>query len=115
MSLASVIDSFKTGDYTLKRPGAVSYVNGLAVAGATSSSTIAAVVTPLTGRELLRLPEGDRDKERLLVLSRSEMRTTGVGGKADLITINGEDYEVSSVEPWPMFGFHKAVVTRVDR
>jgi hypothetical protein len=115
MSLADVIDNFATGSYVVRRSGAVTWVHGVATPAVGSSFNITALVTPLGGKELMRLPEGDRDKERLVVITKTELRSVGTGGKPDVVEIGSASYEVSSVEAWSMFGFWKATVTRVAR
>lgn len=114
--IAATIFRFVTGTYTVKRRGAVGYERGVAVVEAPSTFEIQASVQPLGGRELMRLPEGDRERERRLVFTVDALDVTGGGGsKADVIVIDGEDWEVTNVEAWPTFGFFKATVTRVRR
>lgn len=64
--------------------------------------TAFASVQPLTGRELDRLPEGDRNKERLKLYSADPLFTKeqSVTKEADILTIAGEQWEVESVQRW---------------
>lgn len=66
------------------------------------------VIQPLEGRDLLRLPEGDRDRERVLIHACQQLRTSRGGSEieADRIlydpTRSGEafEYMVEKAEPW---------------
>lgn len=79
---------------TIDRPGATTYTLGRAADGADTQATIAATVQPATGRDLLRLPEGQRSEETVLVLSLGELRLR------DRFTRGGSTYEIKHVKPW---------------
>lgn len=113
MSLADTIESFSTGTYLVKRSGGVTYVDGHAEDNPPTELQVTASVQPLGGKELMRLPEGDRSKEMRLVFTTVQLHPEYGGGHADIIVIDGQDYEVSSVEAWTSLGFCKATVTRV--
>lgn len=69
---------------------------------------IMANIQPLSPKELERLPEADRNKELLVVYSRSMIRGTGPGIAPDVIFWQGRPYEVSGVEAWP--GWWRATI-----
>ena len=66
------------------------------------------VIQPLEGRDLLKVPEGDRDRERILIHSCERLRTAQGGSDkaADVVlydpTGEGEifRYIVETAEPW---------------
>ena len=94
---------------TINRPGATTRVMGRPQAGPdTQQTTITATVQPATGRDLLRLPEGQRGKETVLVLSLGELRLR------DKFDRNGGTYEVEHVKPWDG-AFYDALAQRLEQ
>jgi len=95
---------------TLKRRAAGSYVNGHFVPGAESSSSIEASVQPLTGSEILQLPEADRKKEVWKVFSESEILAN------DTITKSSKNYEVRSVRDFSVHSIshYEAVMVLIE-
>jgi len=95
-----MIESFNTGPYTVTRYAAPTYTKGTATQGATTTFTIQATVQPLTPREALLLPEGERLRQNLKVYSATELKPSDNNGElpADTIEYRGENYKVISVE-----------------
>ncbi|WP_448510322.1 hypothetical protein [Immundisolibacter sp.] len=81
---------------TLKSYAAGSYVNGFWVEGALTTSTITASVQPLTPRETLLLPEGDRQREWLKLYSTYQFKVQkdGTMNQSDRIVVDGKEYFV---------------------
>ena len=105
---ADIIDSddliSEFGDlYTITRRAAATYVNGIAVPGATTTLQTTAAFWPASGRDLQRLPEGRRSLATMAGVSTEKLVLGGQGGanEADLITIDGEPWEVQTVGTWP--------------
>lgn len=116
MSLVDVIADFKTGVYEVTRKAATTYVRGIATEGATTTFQAEAMVAPLTGRELVRLPEGERANERRLFLTPVELRVSTDAGASDRVSIGGESWEVEDVEDWrELAGFYRCTVRREGR
>lgn len=69
-------------------------------------------VQPAGPRELERLPEGERDRETLVIYTRAPLRVgdEGTGTAADIVVYGGARYTVSAVEPWP--GYTRALAQR---
>lgn len=113
MDLSSVIESFAS-TYTVTRSSASAYgADGRLDAGTTSTLTVRAVVQPVTGRDLKRLPEGLRTDDVRQVFTATELKTQGAGQDPDSIAIGGEDYEVQTVERWAdLGGYWRAIVMR---
>ncbi len=111
---ADLIDSFSTGTYQVTRRSAGTFVNGIATPGAESTFSIVAAVVPTPGKELLRLPELRRSIETKTVYTATTL-TVGVqgGNDADLILLDGEQWEVQVSGQWPgNSGFSVALVQR---
>lgn len=111
----SLIASMNGKNYTLKRKNAGSYVAGKWVDGTLIPSLVAfASIQPMTGKEMVRIPEGDRNRERKVAYSADLLKVAEPtsGTKADIVTVDGQDFEVESVEPWT--DYWKAVIVKVN-
>lgn len=100
--------------YTVKPGAAATYVNGIATRGAEPAPVqVPACVVPITGKDLQRLPEGERTMERRAVFTGYPLRTSGPGRWADVVVIEGEDWQVENPEDWSALGgFVRAVVVK---
>lgn len=103
-ALTGVIGAFATGSYTVTRTAAGATALGRYTAGSTSSFDIAASVQPVSGRDLLALPEGLRADETRIVYTTTELRALTSASDTDAITIDGETWDVVRVERWQAFG-----------
>lgn len=77
--------------------------------------TCFASVQPLSGAEILRLAEGDRDTERWKAYSADRLYIsdeTKTGRQADIVTVDGVDYQVESVQRWT--DFYKCVLVEIE-
>jgi hypothetical protein len=104
--LASTITRLGGGPVTITRPGAPTLDAGRVVEGRSTVVTTQASVQPVSGRELLRLPEGLRTRELVAVYSPVELRTANAtsGALADQVAYGGATYEVQLVEDWSRLG-----------
>lgn len=96
------MSSFRSS-FTLKRKSAAdTYVNGKFVAATTTSTTIQASVQPLSGQEMLLLPEARRTSQAVRIYTDTQLRVanTIAGYNADIVTAFGSDFEIISCEPW---------------
>jgi hypothetical protein len=102
---------------TLKRTAPGSFVNGIYVPGAETSSTIIASVQPMSSMEMENYPELQRSSEVLKLYCAEELQVAkeSTGAVADKIVMRGKTYQVQRVEPWQYaFSFSKAIVVRVE-
>lgn len=115
-NLASTIERLGGARVRVTRPGAPTLDgHGRAVDGRESVVTVEACVQPLSGRELLRLPEGLRTRETVAVYSPVELRTANAstGALADQVHHAGGVFEVELVEAWGhLGGYWRAVAAR---
>lgn len=81
---------------TITRDGAVTYVNGKPVAASGSTFQIKCNVQPVSGFELLIMPEADRFKEQYWVWT----ETTDIHLLKDKVTRNGVIFQVQQLKPW---------------
>lgn len=102
MNVAGLISSFATGTYTVTRTARGTTSNGKIGAGTASTFTVTASAWPASGPDLLRLPEARRTSFSMNVMTTTELLVGGQGSayEADKISINGDDWEISAVDPW---------------
>lgn len=103
MDIVSLVQSFATATtYAVKRRQLSGFTRGLARDPVQTNITISASLQPATGRDLLRLPEGRRANETRVLFTTTEMFTGDLGETfdADLVTIEGDDWEIQHVEEW---------------
>lgn len=99
-----------------------SYVDGYWVEPLRAPQTIIASVQPVGDKELLILPDGDRNKEMLKLYStfKFQIKDEAQGQTSDLIDIDGRIYEVVSVQDYTThqsqvsIQYYKAIVARVN-
>lgn len=113
--LGPVIGQLKSGSYVVTRFGGGDYVEGAYVAGETETLTIEASVQPASGKELQRLPEGERTSDYLSVWTQTELFGRQESKSPDRILVDGYTYEVALVNDWlSEGGYVHAVVQRLD-
>jgi hypothetical protein len=106
--LEEVIDCLDTGSVSIeRRSGAFYDSDGNSQRGAAVTFAVApAVVHVATGRDLLRLPEGDRTREVIIVFTKTRLRTglEASGKEADVVVYGSQDavsrYVVRTSEDW---------------
>jgi hypothetical protein len=108
--LSDAVLEFAT-PYTVTRRTAGSFVNGRHQPGGTTTFEVKAAVMPLTGRDLMRLPEGMRTSEALAVYTTTRLQ---MSGQPDTIAIGDATYEVQEMEDWMQLGgFYRFTVAKV--
>lgn len=103
MNIPSLIASFATGTYTVKRRAAATVDrHGIKVPGTVTTFTVIASASPVKGLDLLELPELRRTEETRAFFTATQLLVGDQGGayEADLVTIEGEDWEVQSAAKW---------------
>jgi hypothetical protein len=116
VTLADAITALATGTYVVTRPGPGAWATGLFVEDAPSTFSIVASVQPTSGKDLARLPEGERSAARITLFTVTELRTASIAGKtlSDRVAYRGETYEVEHVDAWESGGFYKAIARKVE-
>lgn len=82
---------------TLRRFAAGTRVLGRWAPGAFTDSALSCTVAPATGKDLLKLPEGDRTQEVKHVFSQTMLQ---LEPSPDQIVYRGIVYELRTVEDW---------------
>jgi hypothetical protein len=113
--LPAVIEHFAADEpYVVQRAAQGSYVDGVFVPGTSSTLSIRAAVQPLTGRDLLELPEGHHASEVRLVFTTTELRSLSPDSAADIVVIDGINWRVVEVSRWDFDGdtHYRAMVSK---
>lgn len=104
MDIVSLVNSFSTsaGTYDVTRQASKGFTRGVANPTTNSTFQITASVQPATGQDLLRLPEGRRTNETRVLFTTTQLFTGDQGqtDEADLVTIEGDPWEIQHVETW---------------
>ena len=111
----SLIAAMNGKNITVRRSStAGEYVDGVFEPEATTTVVIFGSIQPLSGKELVRLAEGDRTRQRLKVYSADRSLTSRdiVLTEADVLIIDGEDFQVEVVEKWP--DYYKLQVVKLN-
>jgi hypothetical protein len=98
------MSSFRKHTLTVKRRASGDYdASGFfKVSGPDTEFTIYASVQPMTGSEMLLLPENRRELETKKIFTSTELYGIEKGNSvnADIIIIDGDEFEVVRVYPW---------------
>jgi hypothetical protein len=115
MNAAATIARLGTGTYTVTRQSPSDYGDdGRLQDPTTSTFDVVASVQPVNGRELQRLPEGLRTSEVRKLYTATQLKTQGAAQDPDLIQIDGDSWEVQTVERWDILGgYWKVLVSKV--
>lgn len=110
----SLIKSMAGKKYKVSRSRGGEYVNGYWVESERDEVEILASIQPLSGKETLNIPEGDRNRERRKIYSADELRVGLQSNQADadIITIDDKQWEVETVEAWPQYW--KCIIVTVE-
>jgi hypothetical protein len=107
LPLLGTVRRLSTNGYTVARAGAGTYDgHGRFVPGVPLNFTIRASIQPLTGRDLLRLPQGLRTEWYIKIITDTPLRTAIApnGNVADVVTYGGNTFEVEKVFDWSESG-----------
>lgn len=96
----TLIDSFATDTITIKRYSGGQYIKGIWTEGVETTTTAKASVQPVSGNELMLLPEGRRNSESVKIFTTAQLKTQSLQEKCDIIEIRGIDFEIHNVKHW---------------
>ncbi len=110
-----------TKSIKLFRQSATTMNKGRSVAGAETETTINASWQPATEQDLMKLPEGERNRRVLKVYTDADNelleQNDTTKTPADQLEIKGLRYEVQLVEDWTYFvdiAHYKSIVTLIE-
>lgn len=93
-------------EISVRREFKVNWSEGLPYAMDVKTFCFRGVMFPITGKELLLVPEGDRFRQNIWVFTQGDLRDN------DLVTFCNNPYEVQTVEEWG--SFKRARAMRMD-
>ena len=101
LDTAGLVMRFATGTYVVTRSSKPVIFQGRGQPPQTSQFSVPACVQPITGRDLLQLPELQRSIESRVVYTTTALLVAVENGQpCDVITIDGRDWQVQHVETW---------------
>lgn len=119
---ASLIQRFGTPQTILRDTNGQTTLNGKVVANTRDTLTVTASVQPMKGREIMESGiGGERISGAIKIYSFDELKTNteATGLAADMISYQGQNYEVRKVEPWQGnnrgIEFYKSIAVLVNK
>ena len=114
INVSEALDSDTAEIITVERTSSGSYIGGLYVKGSKSTFKTFASVQQPTPNQLMILPEGEKDKNIRLFISKKYIRTTSDkdGLIADVVVYKGIRYKVISSSDWSNYGHTMAMGVR---
>lgn len=95
----SAFDVFRASRTVRRRTG--SYVNGVWTTSPDSTISISASVQPAQPKDLETLPEGRRVSAAFRLYTSAVLQVGDAAGQqADIVEIDGDDYEIHQLAPW---------------
>lgn len=111
--LSGAILMLSSGNYNVVRREPPVYVSGRRQAPAQTTIPIIASVQPASGFVVERLPEGKRDRETIMLFTRTRLQTANPNEEADLVYVDDGIFEVEACRRWNRLGnFYECVLTR---
>lgn len=98
MSRLGIIARNLTGTYSVARYGAGTWTTGVFAKGSPTTVSVPGTVQPISGREFQAVPEGRRANEVRVIFTAVALQTEGPSNSADVVTVDGETWEVFHVE-----------------
>lgn len=112
----SIVRRFKTGIYSVSRPGQGTYQDGTYISGPMENIHVVGSLQPTNARELKIEEEGTRLKQYYIMYSDDPILVSNTKNLADSdrVTINRETFKVLSVEHWEgmRLAHYKSVLAR---
>jgi hypothetical protein len=102
----------------LIRHQGVNLEKGLKQESLTEEKDIHASISPMTGKDLKRMAQGQLAEGSVLIITTTELFTvrTSACQTADVVRYNNVDYQISMVNDWfDLGGFYEAIGTRLPR
>lgn len=114
INVSEAIDSDTAEKITVERTAPGGYVDGLYVAGATSTFKALASVQQPTPRDLETLPEGERVKNPKMFICTKKLQTASEDDStlADVLIVKGVRFKVIQLGDWLSYGHNIAFAVK---
>ncbi len=116
INVSEALDSDTCIKVQVERTTPGSYVNGLYIPGTTSTfNTLVSPQQP-TPKQLEVLPDGERDKDVMLFISKRSLRTVNDddGTPPDIVLFDNKRYKIIQLANWATFGHTPAYGVKDD-
>ncbi len=116
INVSEALDSDTCVKVQVERTTPGNYVDGIYVSGTTSIfNTLVSPQQP-SPKQLEVLPEGERDKDVMLFISKRFLRTVDDDNElpADVVLFKGERYRIIQLADWSTFGHTPAYGVKDD-
>jgi hypothetical protein len=92
------------------------YQDGRFIQGPKTTLTIQALIQPAGSHDVMRLPEGVRDRKTIAIFTATPLQHARANdATSDRIAFNGETFEVSSIDEWDdIGGYNKVLASKVQ-
>ena len=106
INVSEALDSDTCVKIQVERTAPGSYVDGIYVEGVASNFYSLMSPQQPTPKQLEILPEGERDRDVMIFISKRPLRTVDDNNAipADVVLFNGERYRVIQLADWSTFG-----------
>jgi len=111
INVSEALDTDTAQVITVTRTAKGSYVDGIYLKGSISTfKTLTSVQQP-NPKELEILPEGEKDKNIKMFISKKPLQTTDDEAEliADVVTYKNRQYKIISSADWDDYGYTKAM------
>ena len=113
LDISSVIDMFAC-DFQVERRPDGEYVDGVWQGGDADTTTQSGSVTPATANDLIKLPEGERQRETLRLITRFKLNISKNSAETDIVIYLGHRYRVFGPSMWEGNGFYDVLIQKED-
>lgn len=102
---------------TGQRMGKGGYVGGIWQDGVPEPLSVRVSVQPTSPEDMEALPAGRRERKSYTLYGSERLRSVEAGHNPDVLTIDGEDYEVATSSEWRngIISHNRSIVQRLDR
>jgi hypothetical protein len=115
--LETLADREFSTTFTVNRRTETVSISGRSTIATATNTGVDGSVTPSSPRDLQRLPEEQRMRKSLTIITAFALQGPSPGTQADVVIwpeSNGNQYVVADVEDWGQFGFISAIVQIMD-
>ena len=114
LDISKIIDSgmFSTSFQAERTTG--SYVDGVWTKDTPVVTNQIGSITPATANDLIKLPEGERQRETLRLITRFQLNVSKNSAESDIMICLGHRYRVFGPSEWTGNGFHDVLIQRED-
>ena len=98
----------------LERAAVGDYVDGIWESGSPTLSSHAGSITPATANDLLKLPEGERQKETMRLITQFQLKISKNKAEADIVIYLGHRYRVFGPSEYRGNGFSDVLIQKED-